>query len=431
MEQKRKIGAIRISEHVRSGIKSGRWYLDIPQQYSTTRKRQRIYLESYEKAATLAEELQIPKQSVVPKLHSIPNVGITLSEFLPVWFDKQQTRVKLNKKKAASVGKDLTYLKSLQRHLGKFPIGRITEEILETYQVNRTDEDIAPVTINSEMRTLKAILNLAVKQKCLDHCPSIEPMRETRKHIILPTANEICKIIRELPHPLQLLCRLMLETGCRPSEAVNLKWLNIEFGGAPQYYLGGTKEFTAKNDNSVRIVPLNYSLAREIELLPRSSHWVFPNKDGDGPKDNFRKALGSACRRANIKRNGTILRITPKLFRKFYSTFQAENRIDPALVQSMMGHAPGSRVTDRSYKFFSQDARRQALISLPEIDKIDEKSSVVAKNLATQPHIINTSYDEDADNILKILEKNGAGEAIRTPDPNLGNIGIYRYIQMD
>ncbi len=425
MENKRKIGAIRITEHTRGGVKSGRWYLDIPQHISTTGKRQRTYLESYEEAAALAEKLQAPKQISIAAPHSISEFGITLSEFLPDWFSKQQTRVKLDKKKAASVDKDLTYLKSLQRHLGKFAVGQISEEILESYQVSRTGEGISPVTINSEIRTLKAVLNFAVKQKCLVRCPTVEPMREPRKHVILPTSSEISLIIQELPHPLQLLCRLMLETGCRPSEAVNLKWSNIEFGETPQYYLGGTQEFTAKNDISVRIVPLNFSLAREIELLPRSSPWVFPNRDGSGPKDNFRKALGSACRRANVTKNGKLLRMTPKLFRKFYSTFQAENRIDPALVQSMMGHAPGSRVTDRNYKYFSQNARRQALISLPEIDKIDEKSSIVAKKMATQSHVINTSYDEDVDNILKLIGKTGAGDGIRTHDPNLGKVVLY------
>ncbi len=425
MEYKQKIGAIRISEHVRNGVKSGRWYLDIPQQYSSSGKRQRKYLANYENAVALASELQTSKRTIIANPLRSPNTELALSEFLSIWFKKQQTRVKLNKKKAVSVDKDLTYVKSIQRHLGSLAITQITEEILEAYQVKRTEEGIAPVTINSEMRTLKAILNLAVKQKYLDRCPSVEPMREPRKHVILPTVDEVCLIIQELPNPLQLLCRLMLETGCRPSEAVNLKWANIEFGKTPLYYLGGTDEFTAKNDSSVRIVPINYSLAQAIEMLPRSSQWVFPNRTGDGPKNNFRKALSSACERANIYKNGKLLRMTPKLFRKFYSTFQAENRVDPALVQSMMGHTPGSRVTDRNYKYFSLEAHREALISLPEIDNIDEKSSFVARIMATQPCVINTSYDSDVDNLLKDLEKIGAGDGIRTHDPNLGKVVLY------
>ena len=425
MEYKQKIGVIRLSEHVRNGVKSGRWYLDIPPQYSASGKRQRKYLVNYEKAVALANELQISNQSIVANPLRSPSIELNLSEFLSIWFIKQQTRIKLNKKKAVSVDKDLTYVKSIQRHLGIFAIAQITEETLETYQVKRTDEKISPITINSEMRTLKAILNLAVKQKYLARCPSVEPMREPRKHVILPTISEVSSIIRELPHSLQLLCRLMLETGCRPSEAVNLKWVNIEFGEKPQYYLGGTEEFSAKNDSSVRIVPLNYTLANEIELLPRLSPWVFPNRLGDGPKNNFRKALGSACERANIIKNGKLLRTTPKLFRKFYSTFQAENRIDPALVQSMMGHTPGSRVTDRNYKYFSQEAHREALISLPKIEKPNDNTSAVAKNLATQSYTINTFYDDEVDNLLKDLGKIGAGDGIRTHDPNLGKVVLY------
>jgi len=59
--------------------------------------------------------------------------------------------------------------------------------------------------------------------------------------------------------------------------------------------------------------------------------------------------------------------MTPKLFRKFYGTYQAEQKMDPALLQKMMGHAPGSCVTDKHYKHFSENALRNSIIRLPRI----------------------------------------------------------------
>ena len=243
------------------------------------------------------------------------------------------------------------------------------------------DKGIQAITINSEVRTLKAILNMAVEKELLAKCPKIAPLSEAKKHYELPTPNEMVQIIFQLRPQLQLFCRLMAEIGCRPSEVSALKWRDFEFGAEPYFRVSDSDEHTPKTKSSYREMPITIELAEAINLLARDSEWVFPNKDKTGPIDNFRKALESACIRANIMRKGKLLRMTPKLFRKFFGSHQGEQRLDPALLQSMMGHAPGSRVTDKYYKHFSDEARRNAIIRLPDMEQNEKMLPIVAKNL--------------------------------------------------
>ena len=55
----------------------------------------------------------------------------------------------------------------------------------------------------------------------------------------------------------------------------------------------------------------------------------------------------------------------------------------------------------------------------------DEKLPVVAKKVATQPYTLTYVETMLEDNLLKIIGKSGAGDGIRTHDPNLGKVVLY------
>ena len=64
---------------------------------------------------------------------------------------------------------------------------------------------------------------------------------------------------------------------------------------------------------------------------------------------------------ANIIRKEKLLRITPKLFRRFFGS-QLGEKI----------YAPDFKVADKFYKYYPDEVRRDTLICLPNIDN-DEK----------------------------------------------------------
>ncbi len=47
--------------------------------------------------------------------------------------------------------------------------------------------------------------------------------------------------------------------------------------------------------------------------------------------------------------------------------------------------------------------------------------------MATTPYTIDAFYDDEIDNLLKNLGKIGAGDGIRTHDPNLGKVLKLHY----
>ena len=91
----------------------------------------------------------------------------------------------------------------------------------------------------------------------------------------------------------------------------------------------------------------------------------------------------------------------------------------------MMGHSPGSCVTDKYHKHFSEDARRNTLIKLPDMEQTEKVLPAVAKKVATRNDTISLTYKVGDNNSLTYLEENGAGDEIRTHDLNLGKVSLY------
>ena len=58
------------------------------------------------------------------------------------------------------------------------------------------------------------------------------------------------------------------------------------------------------------------------------------------------------------------MQVTPKTFRKAFATWQAERGTHPRILQAIMGHAPGSRMTDQHYVFANEELQKQTMLSL-------------------------------------------------------------------
>jgi len=75
--------------------------------------------------------------------------------------------------------------------------------------------------------------------------------------------------------------------------------------------------------------------------------------------------LATASDQAAIVREGRLLRVTPQLLRKAFATWQAQTGTAPKTLQRLLGHAPGSRVTDRYYVQDDEAAKQRAIEPLP------------------------------------------------------------------
>lgn len=157
---------------------------------------------------------------------------------------------------------------------------------------------------------------------------------------------------------------LLAETGLRPGEACNLPWKHVEADNGC-IRVEGFGEWRPKTDASHRLVWPSRELMSALVALPRRGEYVFPGKDPRKPIRNVRAALATAARRSGLRKDGRTVRLSLKLFRKAFASWHAERGIHPGVLQSMLGHAAGSKVTEQHYVFAGEAAKRSLGIALP------------------------------------------------------------------
>ncbi|MGO8096008.1 tyrosine-type recombinase/integrase [Rhizobium leguminosarum] len=88
----------------------------------------------------------------------------------------------------------------------------------------------------------------------------------------------------------------------------------------------------------------------------------FPDRFG-GKRTDIRKALATV-KKAGVKRGDRPIRITPHIFRKAMATWLRSWNDSDRMLQARLGHAPGSRVTNRTYVHVSTEEQRAIVFEL-------------------------------------------------------------------
>jgi integrase len=357
-----KIGQLTVRQHVRDGTLTGKWCVDLP--VKLTGRRRRMLFDNQRKAVEMAREVN--RRLSIAGVPAIQQVAcpLTLAELATLWLERQTIRVRTLKKRAASLDADQYRLKPLLSYLGDVPVSSLDESRMLGYQQHRLWQGRRPATINSEVGTLKQILKEGVKQGAILAVPEIEHIPQGRRRVDIPTEGEITRLINTAPMRLRVLIAFLAEAGCRRGEAFNLTWDAIdELGGFAT--IEPRDGWTPKTASSHRRLPLSSGLLGALLRVPRTGPYVFPGRDPAKPMTNFKRSLASNVKAAGLVRNGKPMRITPHLLRKANATWLASRGVHPRMLQSLLGHSPGSRITDQYYVQSTDEALRGVAISLP------------------------------------------------------------------
>lgn len=241
-----------------------------------------------------------------------------------------------------------------QRLLDK-PISRILSSDIQGVLNGLTNAGLSRRTVQMTRTGLKMCFDRAIKDKMLRHNPvddTVLPARETGETARVLTYEEedhlvdYCQTFSRADEQTMKDCLfLILRTGARSSEAINLTWADYKM---KRLHLRGTK--TAKSD---RYIPLSDDtiemLDRRAEKLHREDDYIFATR--------YRSAI--SCRNLLRKMN-TINGHTVKDLRHTYATRAAEGGINPKVLQLLLGH---SRIetTLSYYTHISEDAKRDAV----------------------------------------------------------------------
>ena len=123
------------------------------------------------------------------------------------------------------------YIKTLKAFLGDLRLTKITEEHVEHYKRERR-KTVGKVSINSELATLSAIRTYAkfLKVPCADFVIRYYRVRRKKGKVQFFSREEVGYILAacaiHLPSFLPIVT-FLFETGCRKSEAINLRWEKV------------------------------------------------------------------------------------------------------------------------------------------------------------------------------------------------------------
>jgi integrase len=357
-----KVGQLTVRQHVRDGIPTGKWCVDLPAKL--TGRRRRMLFDKQRKAVEVARDVN--RRLSVAGVPAIAPAAcpVTFGELASLWLEKQSLRVQTQKKRAASFEADQHRLKPLLCYLGNVSVSLLDENRMLAYQNHRLRMGRRPATINSEVGTLKHILKEGIKRGAIAAVPEIEYIPQRAKKVDIPTEREIVRLIEAAPVRLRVLLAFLAETGCRRGEALHLTWDAIdENGGFAVIEPRG--EWTPKTASSNRRLPLSDGLLSVLLQVPRIGPYVFHGRDPNRPMADFKRSLASAVKAAGLMRNGKPMRITPHVLRKANATWLATRGVHPRVLQSLLGHSPGSRITDQHYVQSTDEALRQAAVTLP------------------------------------------------------------------
>ena len=126
----------------------------------------------------------------------------------------------------------LSSLKHINRLLGKFKMSLLQLADVHRFVAVRLQEEVKAATVNRDVSVLRHMFEFAVEEGAVKANPiaRIKQLKEHREERPRVTEEHFQKLLKELSFPIHQMIIFIYETGCRPSEALGLKWkdLNLE-----------------------------------------------------------------------------------------------------------------------------------------------------------------------------------------------------------
>lgn len=371
-----KEGPFRIRPLIKNGTPSSQWQLDVPSHMGRDGKRRRLSFNTKREAVNEARRrLRVFQQPDRGGAQNGRSVGMALSEAASSWCEYEEARIASGEKSASTLEPDIYRLKAILGFMGNEDIGRIDRKRIEEFKAHRLQNGRKKRTINSDLGTLRSILKWACAEGYLIGVPAVKQYHIQAAEIDLPTLPELVRMVEALPARVRPFVQLIIETGCRRSEARHLVWKHVDLKNGIVRIAPVEDFWTPKNQYSIREIRIGSKLVRLISDLPRRSAFVFPGrKDPNKPLDNCRKSLATAVKKAGVFRDGKPMKIGLHMFRKVYATHLAMQGVDESVLQRLIGHAKGSRVTRQFYIQADKQALLETVFELP-FEEQDENES--------------------------------------------------------
>lgn len=231
--------------------------------------------------------------------------------------------------------------------IGKLPLSRIT--LIDCQRILNNVSSMSSSTITKVDQELKFYFEKAIDSRLLEKNPAektIRPNGYTHKRRSLTQEERTAFLKAAEQEPRFILFELMLYCGCRPSEAVQVKYEDVvEIDRIPFLHIRGTK-----TPNSDRFVPLPKELQPRLWKTPLRGFCALTGASERYSETSYRRLVARLKREMDIILGAKLYRnqiiesklspdFVPYLFRHTYCTDLKKKGVDLRIARNLMGHA--------------------------------------------------------------------------------------------
>ena len=234
-------------------------------------------------------------------------------------------------------------------------LSQISFQLIEEYKQERS-KVVKPLTVNVELKVLKALYNFALKCKCARENPvsKVSFYREVEKKPRFLQEREIEDLLYN-SNGLYPVLYTFLKTGLRKSELINLRWEDIDY--RRKYIRVESKEDWRTKTGNTREIPFGDDLLGVLKKLPKTSDYVFLNSNGR--KYGFH--LTERVKR--LAKSIGISDMTVHALRHTFISHMVMNGVDLVSVKELAGHSDIK--TTMRYAHLAPGHLRKSIDKLP------------------------------------------------------------------
>lgn len=242
-------------------------------------------------------------------------------------------------------------------NIGKDYVHEITLADLEALQVSLVKEGQKGSSVNRFFASIKGFLNRCVDWNYIHESPGkkLKPLPVKKPEMITWTQEEVDAVMNQLPPWAKNYFHFLYSTGCRPKEASNLKYADVDFKNA-LVKLASAKGGAIRE----RKVPVSQDLLTLIESTKKNrivqgASFVFINTKGNRVHPEvFSNEIKEVRRKLGLND-----KLIPYGLRHTMCSTMADSNVGLAKIQAIAGHVRAE--TTMRYIHLKDDSLRDVI----------------------------------------------------------------------
>ncbi len=222
------------------------------------------------------------------------------------------------------------------KYVGDIPIHSLTAKHLDDYKGLRLKR-VRPVSVNIEVRQIKAAFQTAVRWKLFEQSPFVDVKEcrvPNRAPVFFSKDDFACLLATVRESWLKELIVFAVLTGMRRGEILNLTWNNVDLAKKLIHVESG-RSFRTKFDKR-RTVPISESVYQLLQQkADRSeSEYVFPKEGNQIKEDHLAHIFKRYVRKAQL--DG---RLHFHCLRNSFASWLAADGVSIYVISKLLGHS--------------------------------------------------------------------------------------------